>query len=311
MATIRKILTIGIPSYNRLEELTRLVSQIYTSELLAYINVLIVDDGQEKKIKKHFLNNFSEFAHDIQIHENPGNLGYAATFLRILQECKTEYLLMMADDDFINPESIKYLISDIENINPDFISPQFFINSKLERGVNESREIAIHEYRSCCNHAPGLVYKISSCKPYLDNLLDRLKQGKTDVIMYPQVTVVIHLLHAKKKCIWLNYPTAYEGSNLPSGLKDSDGSNYWEFIPRCRQLVDFEDLLISLDENDESKNMLKIHRSAAYNQILGSLIITSPELGAAFYKSACSMIFRDILRKIKILRAFKRYLKAK
>jgi glycosyltransferase involved in cell wall biosynthesis len=303
---MKKILTIGIPSYDRISELTKLVTQIYDNNLFKYLNLLIVDDGKQKKIRRHFRSDYPHIYQHIKILENEGNLGYASTFLRILDECETDYLLMMADDDFIDPDNIEPLINYINNNAPDFISPQFFRNLVLERGVKKTRDIEIDEYRLCCNHAPGLVYKISSCKPFLDILKVRVEKGKSDVMMYPQVALVIHLFHAQKKCVWLDFPTAYEGGNLPSEIRDADGSNYWEFIPRCKQLIDFDELLFSLNENDASKRMLEIHRMSAFNEIASSLMISRPKLGTAFYLSSYDAIFKYTIKKNKFLRMFKR-----
>jgi glycosyltransferase involved in cell wall biosynthesis len=294
-----KILTIGIPTYDRLEELSRLISQIFESDLFEYIDLLVIDDGKKKLVNNYLRSHHATISQNIRVIENNGNLGYSSSFVRIFEECKTPFVLIMADDDLVVPENFQPLIKYIIENDPDFISPQFFKMGLLERGVRENRAIKVKEFRACCNHAPGLVYKISSCRPFLHDLKSRLIEGKTDVLIYPQVILIIHLLNAHKRCIWLDFPTANEGANLPSSIRDSDGSSYWEFLSRCRQLIDFEEFLLRLKPNEVRTEMLEMHRRTAYTEIIGSLTIISPGLAAAFHRSLNRQAIKAIVLRNK------------
>ena len=109
-------------------------------------------------------------------------------------------------------------------------------------------------------------------------LEQRLLEGKVDAVLYPQAVVVANLLCGSKECYWLNYPTAYEGLNLPSGLLDGDGNHYWAFESRCKQLVAFDDLLVSLLASKRSAAMLAYHRCISFGWLANSLEAENPAL---------------------------------
>jgi len=304
---LKKILTIGIPSYERLEPLRRLVSQILDSGLSEHIELLIIDDGRKKTVLD-FLNSFMPNSRgELTVLENSGNVGYALTFFRMFEECKTKYLLMMADDDFIDPSGIRELLNCLHAESPDFLSPQFHRMGILERGIAESRRITPSEFRASSNHAPGLVYRVSSCVPFLDNLKSRAIRGKADSTIYPQVALVANLIGSEKNCMWTSFPTAYEGSGLPSAIFDVDNSNYWDFASRCRQLVDFEELLMSLTPTESSNSMLKCHRLTAYNEISSSLSVASPTLWASFNYIARLAAAKEFIKQLTIFILLKKF----
>jgi hypothetical protein len=294
-----KILTIAIPTYNRLDELYKLICQIFENKINDFAEILIIDDGETKEVKNFLANKNNKIHEKVTVFENEGNLGYASSFIKIFEKCETAFVLITSDDDLLIVENFNLLFKSISKFDPDFISPQFLKLGKKIRGINENRMISVEEFRLCSNHAPGLIYKISSCAPFIKKLKCRLHRGKSDVSMYPQVILILYLINSNKKCFWFNFPIAYEGANLPSEIKDLDGKNYWEFSSRCNQLIDFEEFIMSLDVNDNSKKILKLHRRTAYGEIIGSLTKSSPGLAYEFYRSLYFLPLKAIYRYLK------------
>lgn len=271
---MKKLLTIGIPTYNRKVALKAGISQLLSKNVLEIVEILIIDDGGDEFVGDYL----GELSKDIRIVRNAKNLGFAPTFLKLFEECTTDYMLVVCDDDLINIESLKPLLRFL-SYQPDFISPQFFSRNVMERGIEETRKIRPIEVLDCCKHGPGLIYKIDACKRGLDMLRQRLLMGKTDAKIYPQAVIVANILSESEECYWLNYPTAYEGAALPSGILDSDGNNYWTFESRCRQLVAIDDLLSSfLSPSKRSAAMLAYHRRTSFGWLANSLETENPAL---------------------------------
>lgn len=300
---MKKILTIGIPAYNRLIELRALISQLKANNVLEIAEILIIDDGGNECIGDYL----GELSADIRILKNKKNLGFAPTFLRLFEECTTDYMLLVCDDDLIDVESLKPLLQFL-SCQPDFISPQFFSGNTMERGIEETRKIRPLEFLDCCRHGPGLVYKVEACKRGLDMLRQRLLMGKADATLYPQAVIVANLLCESEECYWLNYPTAYEGAGLPSGICDSDGNNYWAFVSRCRQLVAFDDLLVSLLVSERSAAMLSYHRRTSFGWLANSLEAENPALYRGLIASSKNyqrnQQLKSLARKIAPNRAY-------
>jgi glycosyltransferase involved in cell wall biosynthesis len=243
------------------------------NNVLEIAEILIIDDGGNECIGDYL----GELSADIRILKNTKNLGLAPTFLRLFEECTTDYMLVVSDDDLIDVESLKPLLQFL-SCQPDFISPQFFSGNTMERGIEETRKIRPLEFLECCKHAPGLMYKVEACKSGLEILRQRICMGKVDALIYPQTVVVTNLLCESDECYWLNYPVAYEGAGLLSGIRDSDGNHYWSFVSRCRQLVAFDDLLLSIQPSEKSATMLSYHRRTSFGWLANSLEAENPAL---------------------------------
>ncbi|MDB9754300.1 glycosyltransferase [Amylibacter sp.] len=270
---MKKLLTIGIPTYKREAALKSGISQLLANNVLEIVEILIIDDGGGE----FFGDYLGELSAGIKIVKNAKNLGFGRTFLRLFEECTTDYMMVVGDDDLINVESLKPLLQFL-SCQPNLVSPQFFQGNTMERGKEETRKIRPIEVLDSCKHGPGLVYKVEACKKGLGILEQRLLEGKTDAVLYPQAVVVAHLLCESEECYWLNLPTAFEGLNLSSNLVDLAGNHYWTFESRCKQLVAFDDLLVSLLGSERSAAMLAYHRRTSFGWLANSLEAQNPAL---------------------------------
>lgn len=246
-------LTIGIPTYNRCRNLEGLLRSIANSA-----EVLVVNDGSTDKTED-VINRFS-----VSSVTNNENCGYAASFVTLFEQCRTDYLLVAADDDLAIPSVIANLPHWLQSMRPDFVSTQWKRQQEIYRGMSSCRPITAKELRRAANHAPGLVYNVASCKNSIALLRDCLSGGDEMAATYPQVVVLAHLLAGMKKCYWFPDAPIVEGAALPSGIRSLIGDSYDSASARLRQWQAFESFLIDLPGASE---IHKLHLNGLYGHI--------------------------------------------
>jgi len=93
------ILTIGIPTYNRPEALARILQQLESALDQTNQNVLVkVQDNSDPSIQGINRRTTEQFSH-CYYEANDNNIGFGGNLLRILEQCQSEYLLYLSDDD--------------------------------------------------------------------------------------------------------------------------------------------------------------------------------------------------------------------
>lgn len=278
------ILTIGIPTYNRGDDVRKTVVDILAHADSELVDIVVIDDGGTDGTYEKLAGD-PEIARRVKVLRNAENLGYAGTFARMFRECETDYLMLTADDDRVLMENLRPLIEHLTGEQPSFVSPQFLRETRIGRGRTESGTIAPSDFLSASAHAPGLVYRVEDSLPALDELLDRVAAREVDAVVYPQVHVVMRLLLAGRRCQWLALPTVAEGAYRPSGIKDAAGGAYWSLESRWKQLKAYDALLARWAEHDASgraQQMLIAQRARAFHLIASAIRAEDAALADAF-----------------------------
>lgn len=278
------LLTIGIPTYNRAQDVLSTLHGLLAHADSALVDVVVIDDGGSDGTYD-LLRDDPVVASRVRVLENSVNLGYARTFARLFRECDTEYLMLMADDDVVLMDNLQALLEHLERERPAFVSPQFVRESRVSRGRNTTGIIEPRDFLKASAHAPGLVYRVDDCRPALDELLERVDAEEVDARVYPQVHIVMRLLLAARACQWLAVPTVEEGAYRPSGIRDAAGSAYWALESRWKQLKAYDALLSGWAETDatgRAQEMLDAQRERAFHLIASAIRIEDPVLGDAF-----------------------------
>lgn len=298
-------LTIGVPSFNRPNECLNLVRQII-EEFAGRVRLVVIDDSNDGAVASCLRLHYEESDY-FRIIVNGTNQGYSKSLIRLIEECKTPYLMMMADDDLVHPEGIRAALELLGIHHPDFVAPQFLANGAIYRGMDELREISPKEYMSSSRHAPGLIYRVPSVKGVLSILCDRVLKGTAEALVYPQVLIVAALLGLNKRCFWMSVPTAVQGAALGSNIVDDKGSVYWSFDSRWRQLKGFEEFFNQLDselfDQDRVREMRRMNASQAFAMLIESMRAESPGLSSAFDAQARKSYFKQTV--FMILQYFK------
>ena len=112
-----RLVTIGIPTYNRAEKLRRAIESVLSQDYPA-IEVLISDnsstDGTQEMCRQ-----FCERDNRINYIRQADNIGAAANFEYVLQRAAGEYFMWLGDDDWIDSTYIASCVSVLDS-NPDY-----------------------------------------------------------------------------------------------------------------------------------------------------------------------------------------------
>lgn len=120
MNTIKPILTIAIPTYNRKEFLSECLSHV-VSQIEEDVEILVCDNASTDDTEK-FMNEYCKKYEFIRYIRNEKNIGPDGNFLKCLREGKGEFIHLLSDDDIMLDGSIKSIKSCIErNLNLSFL----------------------------------------------------------------------------------------------------------------------------------------------------------------------------------------------
>lgn len=114
MSETKPLLTIGIPTFNRANNLDGVLRWIF-SEVGndSKFEILISDNGSTdntEEIVKKYLDIYDNIAY----YKQPKNLGFDKNLITVMDLAKGEYIKFHGDDDYLTPGSIPYIASVLE-----------------------------------------------------------------------------------------------------------------------------------------------------------------------------------------------------
>lgn len=219
------LLTIGVPTFNRRSSAVRLAASLVPLVQSSIARVVVVDDGSSDRTAEALEG--MDLPPGFRVRRNPTNQGYARTFLRLLDEVSTDYLIVTSDDDHVIASELPRLVTWLRATEPDFVSTQFLRGESIYRGRRHTAPIDPGRIMRCSAHAPGLVYRTASVR---GEMADRLRRRLDDECefsrVYPQVSLVSELMVFGGSCWWWDGPTVREGDEAPTGITSSAGLVY-------------------------------------------------------------------------------------
>jgi glycosyltransferase involved in cell wall biosynthesis len=296
------VLTIAIPTYNRPDSLESLLSSLWSDCSELGVQVLVVDDGSPEattEILQRFSSRQAGFFSQVR-HESNG--GYAMAFCSAFEACKTPYLMMVADDDVVRCDRLPVLLQMLRTEGADFASTQFVNDQGLYRGRTGKSRIKPFEFFAASAHAPGLVYRVQACLSFIGKIRSRADARCAASFAYPQVCLLMALMATGKTCLWSPIDPCAEGDAQPSGIRDSNGSAYWNVGPRWAQLKDFEafahELKAEVVDARALEELLQANRARVFGHMIQAMYDESPFLRMAFDRSAVRYYLKQWIKRI-------------
>jgi glycosyltransferase involved in cell wall biosynthesis len=133
------ILTIGIPTWNREQQLRQLLDDLlHASQYLKDVEVLICDNGSSDQTQQMIIS-YKDSSLKINSHRNEKNIGFDRNFIKICSLAKGRYLWVLGSDDRINES---YLIQIINFLKEGGETPTL-ITFNYESFVNSAPDVFI------------------------------------------------------------------------------------------------------------------------------------------------------------------------
>lgn len=135
------ILSICIPSYNRPEELRRLLESIDSEKYSNEIEVIIQEDKAPKReeVRSAVDEFISENKNiDVRYYENEENCGYDKNLRTLPKRAQGEYVMYMGDDDMFIPGMLDEYIDHLKKYEPGYV---------LRRYKTIHKDGSVEEYR--------------------------------------------------------------------------------------------------------------------------------------------------------------------
>jgi hypothetical protein len=221
-----KILTICIPTYKRFSILNTELARLLEGNLQSSCDILIVNDSSERNIVED--SNLNMAGDSLRVIENGQNLGYAQSYLTLLQNVRTKYGLVIADDDELNLDNLGMLIDFLKTSDLPLIRTQWRGVDGLSTYPKYQKVVTSRDIPHFFNHAPGIVYRKDAITTHLNFLRNQIEKTRNYWIeFYPQV-VLAFLISSESELLYLPVQTGGYSQLGPqeTDLKDSEGRDY-------------------------------------------------------------------------------------
>ncbi|EGR3970392.1 glycosyltransferase [Vibrio cholerae] len=118
VSKMKTTISICIPSYNRPQELARLLDSI-DSNYSENVEVLICEDKSPKReqIKSVVINYKEKTKYKVVYHENETNLGYDNNIKNLVKRASNDFIIFMGDDDVFIAGALDKMISFLDDNN--------------------------------------------------------------------------------------------------------------------------------------------------------------------------------------------------
>jgi glycosyltransferase involved in cell wall biosynthesis len=302
----KNLLTLCIPTYNRKQIVSELIDGLLRSGVNNIADILIIDDGSKDRTYQALMQ-FCSYK-NIQVLANESNIGYARTFMRCFDECKTEYLIMCTDDDAFSKDGVLQILEEINSHKPDFISTTFN-TSESTRKFNRISEISFLDIWDAAKHAPGLVYKTSALSSSKEAMNELLSKNSIAAFFFPQV-----ILLTLMKCMNLKLITSptviarkHPNGSQETQLVDQSGNVYLSLsnvVDRHKSFSRFYQSLIEDSSFKEHlpalKRLLALHKSSLFSNIEAGIALEDPILIKEFRRGGIKKLLniKSMLRKL-------------
>ena len=254
-------ITLGIPTYNRRSAIVGNLSHLISNQITDLCNILIIDNDSPD-------GSFDELAslgaqlEKISLLRNETNIGGCANVIRLFEECKTDYLIICSDEDYVIKENLKLLINLLDEVKPSFISPQLYLPDRgIYRGKKVINKIEPREFQLAAGAISGLVFRVDTCQKLInDNRQELLDQKQ----QWPHVLLLAYLLMDGDICLWWNKPLVKVIHRLCGGFNNKgDGMiSAWEHYKVTLDALETYQKKSNYLQNILAKKLIEYHRSS-------------------------------------------------
>ena len=136
-----KLISICIPSYNRPEEIGRLLKSVDSEKYANQIEIVVCEDKAPRRleVRKTVEDYKKSSMYDVNYIENEQNCGYDKNLRNLINNASGEYIIFMGDDDMFIPDRLDGFI--------DFVSQHCDCGYILRSYQNVSANGSVAEFK--------------------------------------------------------------------------------------------------------------------------------------------------------------------
>jgi len=214
-----KILTIGIPTYNRAKYLDKCLALLFEEFLnyQQYIDIHVSDncstDGTEKVIKK-----YKEAGYDFTYTKQTSNVGMDGNFGFLYEISSTKYFWLLGDDDWIVEGTIKKILDILQK---DIVGLLYLNNYWYEEDLPSNISISDTANLTVYNNGHEFISRITYWVTFLsafivnkDLVKNKINIKEYDNTLFTQLSWVITAIYSGSEIVVLeNFALLCKGSN--------------------------------------------------------------------------------------------------
>jgi abequosyltransferase len=215
------LISICIPSYNRPNEIGRLLDSIDT-KYVSKVQIVVCEDNAPKRAQvREVVGNYKKSSkYALKYIENPQNYGHGRNMRECIRQADGEYIMFMGDDDMFIPEAFDVYISFVKKNR----NMAYFLRSYAE--IDKHDKVQHYRYYSSDKYfEPGVssYVQLFGKSVSMSGYTIKREYVKDYTIDIFDDTLLYQLYLVAEVC--LNHPSAY--CNTPFTYVISDGGTYF------------------------------------------------------------------------------------
>jgi glycosyltransferase involved in cell wall biosynthesis len=265
-------LTIAVPTYNRPDKANRLICCVL--ELGAeYSNRLLVSIADNCTDSGVVASSYPNSSITVKYTRRVINIGGVANVLRVIEEAETEWLSIVSDDDDINSDGIRIMLSDISRASADVIAFKYKSELDLSQIRDETLDsLPVFLQRISEPAAFGSMllistwlFRVSKIKKYI-----RYSQIYAGLQM-PHVCTVLFALKDKKGIVILR-------NSQPVKYKQASKGDTWDYSLTYSLMLSTVSVAHFFDDREMVRTLLSSIIGKSFKTIIGfHLRVYDPE----------------------------------
>lgn len=295
--TTEVLLTIGIPTYNRVDTVRRRVEELLALDMP--VEILVIDNASPDDTFATLTANFSQPS--LTVLTNKTNLGYSGNILRLIDEASTPYLLFLSDEDSIDPVGLDTLIAFCREKSPTMVSPQAQVGNRLiYRGRKTTELIRPAEFNSSAFYISGVTINRELALADVP-LIRELQATNSAAKVYPQVLFAA-LAVARGNSYFLAAHVTEKQEQLKTTITDISGADLRSVGSRWQQFLSYEEFF-DLDHPSEFRvrleQMREAQRRGIMRMIWGRMRIDLPTIESHIAQASTKLAISTFLNRLR------------
>ena len=261
-------LTIAIPTYNRPDTVLKTVLKLLSFPNSNRVNILIIDNGSDVNIVDFFQDKLPKLS-NLSIKRFETNAGFHESFYRLFDECETEYLMSLSDEDYFDLSYLNEVLEILVSDSPNLLVVSAKNKSRFLSKSNRTR-LPLYRLKDETSYISGLIYKT---RPVVENInfFRGLSNSEEFAFLYPAVLVAFALA-LDGRCLRFKKVGIQIGVIVPSTIASKQGSAFYLPTERVYQHVSLINVLNLFDlEFSRFKKKIKVIKFAAKLNFFGTV----------------------------------------